>query len=82
MQKENKKRLNRSDSLCHVDGEKFEMLQMANRRLIRAVFSYHQRKEMRTYLLVILILMNQCVVRVGHKAEVYNMLIVAGTIEL
>ena len=33
-------------------------------------------------LLVMLIVMNQCIVRVGHKAEVYNMLIVAGTIEL
>ena len=53
------------------------MLQMANRRLIRAVFSYYQWKEMRTYFLVILILMNQRTVRVGHKAEVYNMLIVA-----
>ena len=58
------------------------MLQMTNRRLTRAVFSYHQWKEMRKYFLVILILMNQCIVRVGHKAEVYNVLIVAGTIEL
>ena len=31
------------------------MLQMANRKLNRAVVSYHQWKEMRTYFLIILI---------------------------